>query len=133
MDKIDLVKIIQNGGATLNESGRAVSFRRGYQVSKKDCYILNTRHTNKILKAVNGILNSLKPGEFCGVWVDGGRVYVDISERIPPQARRPENRTGTGANINLRLERGGLHLLLNYRTDKKRVSPDPSTGQAARR
>ena len=83
MDKIDLVKIIQNGGATLDGSGRAVSFRRGYQVSKKDCYILNTRHTNKILKAVNGILNSLKPGEFCGVWVDGGRVYVDISERIP--------------------------------------------------
>lgn len=83
MNKIDLVKIIQNGGATLNDSGRAVSFRRGYQVSKKDCYTLNVKHTNKILKAVNGILNSLKPGEFCGFWVDGGRVYVDISERIP--------------------------------------------------
>lgn len=82
MNKIDLVKIIQNGGATLNGSGRAVSFRRGYQVSKKDCYILNTRHTNKILKAINGILNDLKPGEFCGLWIDGGRVYVDISERI---------------------------------------------------
>lgn len=83
MNKIDLVKIIQNGGATLNESGRAVSFRRGYQVSKKDCYILNTRHTNKILRAVNSLLNGLKLGEFCGLWVDGGRVYVDISERIP--------------------------------------------------
>lgn len=82
MNKIDLVKIIQNGGATLDDSGRPVSFRRGYQVSKKDCYILNARHTNKILKAINGILNSLKPGEFCGLWVDGGRVYVDISERI---------------------------------------------------
>ena len=83
MNKIDLVKIIQNGGATLDDSGRPVSFRRGYQVSKKDCYILNARHTNKILKAINGILNDLKPGEFCGLWVDGGRVYVDISERIP--------------------------------------------------
>ena len=82
MNKIDLVKIIQNGGATLNGSGHAVSFKRGYQVSEKDCYIRNARHTNKILKAVNGILNSLKPGEFCGLWVDGGRVYVDISERI---------------------------------------------------
>lgn len=82
MNKIDLVKIIQNGGATLNGSGRAVSFRRGYQVSKKDCYILNARHTNKILRAVNSLLNGLKPGEFCGLWVDGGRVYVDISERI---------------------------------------------------
>lgn len=82
MDKIDLVKIIQNGGATLNGSGRAVSYRRGYQVSKKDCYILNARHTNKILRAVNSLLNGLRPGEFCGLWVDGGRVYVDISERI---------------------------------------------------
>lgn len=83
MDKIDLVKIIQNGGATLDDSGRPVSFKRGYQVSKKDCFVLSVKHTNKILKAVNGILNGLKPGEFCGLWVDGGRVYVDISERIP--------------------------------------------------
>lgn len=82
MNKIDLVKIIQNGGATLDDSGRAVSFKRGYQVSKKDCFTLSVRHTNKILRAVNSLLNGLKPGEFCGVWVDGGRVYVDISERI---------------------------------------------------
>lgn len=82
MNKIDLVKIIQNGGATLDDSGRPVSFRRGYQVSKKDCYTLNVKHTNKILRAVNSLLNGLKPGEFCGLWVDGGHVYVDISERI---------------------------------------------------
>lgn len=82
MNKIDLVKIIQNGGATLNGSGRAVNYKRGYQVSKKDCFTLSVRHTNKILRAVNSLLNGLKPGEFCGVWVDGGRVYVDISERI---------------------------------------------------
>lgn len=82
MDKIDLVKILQNSGATLDEHGRAVSFRRGYQVSKKDCFVLSVKHTNKILRAVNSLLNGLKPGEFCGLWVDGGRVYVDISERI---------------------------------------------------
>lgn len=99
MDKIDLVKIIQNGGATLDDSGRPVSFKRGYQVSKKDCYILNVRHTNKILKAVNGILNGLRPGEFCGLWVDGGRVYVDISERIP-------NRRAAGLT-----KRGRFHVM----------------------
>lgn len=82
MNKIDLAKIIQNGGATLDESGAAVSFRRGYQVSKRDCFILNIKHANKILKAVNDILTGLRPGEFCGLWVDGGRVYIDISERI---------------------------------------------------
>ena len=79
---LDLVKIIQNGGATLDDRGHPVSFKRGYQVSKKDCFVLSVKHTNKILKAVNGILNGLKPGEFCGLWIDGGRVYVDISERI---------------------------------------------------
>lgn len=83
MKRIDLLKIIANGGATLDASGAAVSFRRGYQVSRKDCYTLNVRNTNKILRAVRSVLADLKAGEYCGIWVDGGRVYVDISERIP--------------------------------------------------
>ena len=40
MEKIEVRKIIKNGGATLNRKGEAVSFSRGYQVSKKDCYII---------------------------------------------------------------------------------------------
>ena len=83
MKRIDLLKIIANGGATLDASGAAVTFGRGYQVSKKDCYILTIGETRKILRAVNKILNGLQRGEYCGIWVDGGRVYVDISERIP--------------------------------------------------
>lgn len=82
MKRIDLLKIIANGGATLGADGKAVDFRRGYQVSKKDCYILDARHVNKILRAVRSVLADLKAGEFCGIWVDGGRVYVDVSERI---------------------------------------------------
>lgn len=82
MKRIDLLKILQDGGATLDASGAAVSFRRGYQVSRKDCYTLNVRNVNKILRAVRSVLSDLKAGEFCGIWVDGGRVYVDISERI---------------------------------------------------
>lgn len=83
MKRIDLLKILKDGGATLDASGAAVSFRRGYQVSRKDCYTLNVKHTNKILRAVRSVLASLTAGEYCGIWVDGGRVYVDISERIP--------------------------------------------------
>ena len=83
MKRIDLLKILKDGGATLDGSGAAVSFRRGYQVSRKDCYTLNVRNVNKILRAVRSVLASLKAGEYCGIWVDGGRVYVDISERIP--------------------------------------------------
>lgn len=82
MKRIDLLKILKDGGATLDASGAAVSFRRGYQVSRKDCYTLNVRNTNKILRAVRSVLASLTAGEYCGIWVDGGRVYVDVSERI---------------------------------------------------
>lgn len=82
MKRIDLLKILKDGGATLDASGAAVSFRRGYQVSRKDCYTLNVRNVNKILRAVRSVLASLTAGEYCGIWVDGGRVYVDISERI---------------------------------------------------
>lgn len=83
MKRIDLLKILKDGGATLDESGRTVDFARGYQVSKRDCFTLSVRHTNKILRAVRSVLASLTAGEYCGIWVDGGRVYVDISERIP--------------------------------------------------
>lgn len=82
MKRIDLLKILKDGGATLDASGAAVSFRRGYQVSRKDCFVLNVRNTNKILRAVRSVLASLTAGEYCGIWVDGGRVYVDVSERI---------------------------------------------------
>lgn len=82
MKRIDLLEIIRNGGATLDGTGRAVDFRKGYQVSKRDCYILTVRNTSKILRAVNEILESLQRGEFCGIWIDGERVYIDVSERI---------------------------------------------------
>lgn len=78
----ELKKIIENGGATLNKDGASVSFNRGYQVSKKDCYTLNVENVNGILKAVNGLLNSITAGEFVGLWVDAGLIYIDISERI---------------------------------------------------
>lgn len=83
MERFDIIQIIQNGGATLGADGKAVYFRRGYQVSKKDCYILDARHVNKILRAVNEILNGLQPGEYCGLWLeDSGMICVDVSERI---------------------------------------------------
>lgn len=82
MRKIDIEKIIKNGGATLNSNGVSVHFVRGYQVSKKDCYTLEVRNVNKILKAVNGLLSTITAGEFVGLWVDNGLIYIDISERV---------------------------------------------------
>lgn len=78
----ELRKIIKNGGATLNSNGESVLFVRGYQVSKKDCYTLEVRNVNKILKAVNGLLDTITAGEFVGLWVDNGLIYIDVSERV---------------------------------------------------
>lgn len=78
----ELKQIISNGGATLNSTGKQVSYKNGYQVSKKDCYILNVKNLNKVLKAVNRTLVNLAENDFCGLWVDNGLIYIDISEHI---------------------------------------------------
>lgn len=80
----DVAEIVKQGGATLDRNGDAVSFRDGFQVSKKDCYKINAESLNEIKKAVEKVLNRIghESGLFCGVWVDSGLVYIDISERI---------------------------------------------------
>lgn len=78
----NLKNIIKNGGATLNSNGESVHFMRGYQVSKKDCYTLEVRNANKILRAINGLLDTITAGEFVGLWVNNGLIYIDISERV---------------------------------------------------
>lgn len=82
MTKQTLKSIIKNGGATLDKSGKAVDFSRGYQVSKRDCYTLNIENIGEILAAVNGLLSEIGAGEFVGLWVDSGLIYIDISERV---------------------------------------------------
>lgn len=82
MKRIKLLNLINEGGATLNARGEAVSFSRGYQVSKKDCYILEVGKVNKILRAVNKLLSGLQSGDFVGLWVENGFIYIDISEHI---------------------------------------------------
>ena len=80
----DVVEIVNQGGATLDKNGEAVNFRDGFQVSKKDCYKINAESLNEIKKAVKTVLKRIghESGLFCGVWVDSGLVYIDISERI---------------------------------------------------
>lgn len=53
-----------------------------YQVSKRDCYTLNIENIGEILAAVNGLLSEIGAGEFVGLWVDSGLIYIDISERV---------------------------------------------------
>lgn len=82
MTNKDIQLIINNGGATLNKNGAAVSFKNGYQVSIRDCFILDVKNIKQITKCINAVLLNLKRGEFCGLWVNGEKIYVDVSVRI---------------------------------------------------
>lgn len=77
-----LKKIINNGGATLRRDGSSVTYADGYQVSKKDCYIIDITETGELAEAVNTVLSMLSRGEFCGLWINEGKAYIDISVRI---------------------------------------------------
>lgn len=82
--KIDIQGILKKGGATLDKNGEPVNFSAGFQVSKKDCYTINAESLNEIKKAIKTVLKRIahESGLYCGVWVDSGLVYIDISERI---------------------------------------------------
>ena len=73
--------IKKNGGATINKYGERVSMKTGYQVSKCDLLVLPVDKLNKfILKELLTHLTSR--GEYLGIWIDNGNVYIDISCRI---------------------------------------------------
>lgn len=76
-----LAKILKNGGATINARGEFVSLKSGYQVSVRDLGRVRTEDlTEDMVKTV--IEQGLSKGEYCGVWIDEGFAYVDISKRI---------------------------------------------------
>lgn len=72
--------IIKNGGATINKNGRRIIMKTGYQVSKEDLIVVLLNEFGKdILKSL--IKKLSRRSEYLGVWIDGGRVYIDISHR----------------------------------------------------
>lgn len=77
-----LKKIINNGGATLRRDGSSVTYADGYQVSKQDMFIIDITETGELAKAVNTVLSMLSRGELCGLWINEGKAYIDISVRI---------------------------------------------------
>ena len=79
--KATINSILNNGGATFNYNGERVQMKSGYQVSKQDLVIVPIADFNKyLIKALIEMLGGR--GEYLGVWVDGGKVYVDISCRV---------------------------------------------------
>ena len=77
-----LFNIIKKGGATLNFKGRQVSYATGYQVSFKDLYIIDLKNIDQILEVINSELAKIKKGSCLGLWVDAGKMYIDLSTRV---------------------------------------------------
>ena len=81
--------IKRNSGATINKYGERVTMKSGYQVSKRDLYIIPVSELNKfIIKEAMKLLESR--GEYLGVWIDNGNVYIDISCRIATKSKAME-------------------------------------------
>lgn len=82
MNVLKIKKIISDGGTTLRRDGVAVKYNSGYQVSRRDCYIIDITETEELANAVNTVLSMLKRGECCGIWINDGKAYIDISIRL---------------------------------------------------
>ena len=79
--KATINSIIRNGGATFNCNQERVQLKSGYQVSKCDLLIIPTENLTKDI--VKGLIAKLTSrGEYLGLWIDNGNVYVDISCRV---------------------------------------------------
>ena len=92
MKKITLAtikSIKRNGGATINKYGERVTMKTGYQVSKCDLLIIPVDELDKlIVKELLGRL--ISRGDYLGLWIDNGNVYIDISCRIVTKSKAME-------------------------------------------
>lgn len=82
--KMTLKAIKENKGAMLDSHGMAVTYKTGFQVSRKDLFICRV---NKLrMRDIEEILADMPSTSNLGIWIDGGLAYVDISERIANRA-----------------------------------------------
>lgn len=75
-----LKDIKTNCGATINKDGSLCEYARGYQVSEQDLEIIPAYRLRKA--HLLEMLNSLADGKCLGIWIDGGKAYIDCSEYI---------------------------------------------------
>ena len=81
--------IIKNGGATIKIDGNRVNMKSGYQVSVRDITVIPIEQFNKfILKEFLRRLSS--KSEYLGVWIENGKVYIDVSRRIATKTEAVE-------------------------------------------
>ena len=80
MNKMTLKAIKANKGATLNNKGEAMVYKTGFQVSCKDLFICSVSKLR--MRDIKAILADMPTNANLGIWIDEGRAYVDMSERI---------------------------------------------------
>ena len=81
---ITLKEIKANKGATLNANGEAITYKTGFQVSRKDLFVCRINQLR--MRDIKAILADMPSTANLGIWIDGGHAYVDISERIANRA-----------------------------------------------
>ena len=81
---------IKNGGATIDQKKQITNFKKGFQVSKKDCYIVDIDKKSECLQKITNVLNNIKKDEFCGLWIDKNKLYIDISINITEKQKAVE-------------------------------------------
>lgn len=78
-----LEKLIENGGATLNANLQPMYFVSGYQVSEKDILTIAIDELNQAKPDIILSLVTLSEGQYIGLWVNEGKLYVDKSIHVP--------------------------------------------------
>ena len=69
-----------NKGATLDKAGTPLTYKSGYQVSAEDLAIIPAYRLRKAY--LIDMLKAIPAGSCLGVWIDGGKAYIDRSARI---------------------------------------------------
>ena len=73
------------GGATLASDGAITALKSGYMVSRAGYEIKSKKLS--YFKLVKHLRLAQRLGAYAGLWIDGGLVYLDISDNIATRER----------------------------------------------
>jgi hypothetical protein len=76
-----LEKVVLFEGMTLTKNLSELNTNQGYQVSIKDLLKIKVENlTNDyLINILNGVKWELENGQYIGLWIDKGLLYIDIS------------------------------------------------------